>query len=82
MTLYFIFLFLVPFQEHPILGAQLFHVGQFPITPIKVVGILLVAATILLPRPRDAAPTAGRGNSFAVCGVRDVSGSRDYPVVA
>jgi len=59
VTLYFIFLFLVPFQEHPILGAQLFHVGQFPMTPIKVVGILLVIATILVPRPRDAAPRPG-----------------------
>jgi len=56
VTLYFIFLFLVPFQEHPILGAQLFHVGPFPMTPIKIVGIFLVAATILAPRPRDAAP--------------------------
>ena len=56
MTLYFIFLFLVPFQEHPVLGAQLFHVGIFPITPIKLVGIPLVAAALLLPRPRDAAP--------------------------
>ena len=56
MTLYFLFLFLVPFQEHPILGAQLFHVGTFPITPIKLVGIPLLAAALLLPRPRDAAP--------------------------
>jgi O-antigen ligase len=56
VTLYFLFLFLVPFQEHPILGAQLFHVGSFPMTPIKLVGILLVFAAILLPRPRDAAP--------------------------
>jgi O-Antigen ligase len=59
VTLYFIFLFLVPFQEHPILGAQLFNVGWFPITPIKVVGIPLVAAALLLPRPRDAAPRPG-----------------------
>lgn len=56
MTLYFLFLFLVPFQEHPILGAQLFHVGTFPITPIKLVGVPLLAAALLLPRPRDAAP--------------------------
>jgi O-antigen ligase len=56
VTLYFTFLFLVPFQEHPILGAQLFQVGSFPFTPIKLVGILLVGATLLLPRPRDAAP--------------------------
>ena len=55
MILYFIFLFLVPFQEHPKLGAQLFHVGPFPITPIKLVGIPLLAAALLLPRPRDAA---------------------------
>ena len=61
MTLYFIFLFLVPFQEHPILGAQLFHVGSFPVTPIKLIGIPLVAAAILLPRPRDAAPRPSAG---------------------
>ena len=27
MTFYFLFLFLVPFQDHPVMGAQLFHVG-------------------------------------------------------
>jgi putative inorganic carbon (HCO3(-)) transporter len=59
VTLYFIFLFLVPFQEHPILGAQLLHVGQFPITPIKLVGIPLVAAAFVLARPREAAPRPG-----------------------
>lgn len=59
VTLYFIFLFLVPFQEHPIFGAQLFNVGTFPVTPIKLVGIPLVAAALLLPRPRDAAPRPG-----------------------
>ena len=61
MTLYFIFLFLVPFQQHPVLGAQLFHVGSFPITPIKLVGFPLVAAALLLPRPRDAAPRPSAG---------------------
>jgi O-antigen ligase len=61
VTLYFIFLFLVPFQDHPVLGAQLFHVGSFPVTPIKLVGIPLVAAAMLLPRPRDAAPRPGPG---------------------
>lgn len=61
VILYFIFLFLVPFQEHPILGAQLFHVGSFPVTPIKLAGIPLVAAALLLPRPRDAAPRPGTG---------------------
>jgi O-antigen ligase len=61
VTLYFLFLFLVPFQEHPILGAQLFKIGQFPITPIKLVGIPLVVAVLLLPRPRDAAPRPGAG---------------------
>lgn len=55
MILYFIFLFLVPFQEHPVLGAQLFHFGSLPITPIKLVGIPLVASAVLLPRPRDSA---------------------------
>ncbi len=61
MILYYIFLFLVPFQEHPILGAQLFQIGSFPVTPIKLVGIPLVAAAILLPRPRDAAPRPSAG---------------------
>ncbi len=64
MILYFIFLFLVPFQEHPILGAQLFHVASFPITPIKLVGIPLVAASLLLSRPRDAARQPGAGILF------------------
>ncbi len=64
MTLYFLFLFLVPFQEQRILGAQLFHVGIFPITPIKLVGIPLVAAALLLPRPRDTAPRPGAGILF------------------
>jgi O-antigen ligase len=59
VTLYFIFLFLVPFQEHPVLGAQLFNLGPFPVTPIKLVGLPLVAAALLLPRPRDAAPRPG-----------------------
>jgi O-antigen ligase len=61
VILYFIFLFLVPFQEHPILGAQLIHVGSFPVTPIKLVGIPLIAAAMLLSRPRDAAPQPGTG---------------------
>ena len=61
MILYLIFLFLVPFQEHPILGAQLFHVGAFTITPIKLVGIPLLAAAMFLPRPRDGAPRPGAG---------------------
>ena len=61
MALYLIFLFLVPFQDHPKLGAQLFHVGSLPITPIKLVGILLVAAAVLLPRPRDATPRPHAG---------------------
>jgi len=59
VILYYLFLFLVPFQEHPIFGAQLVHFGQFPLTPIKLVGIPLVAAAVLLPRPRDAAPRPG-----------------------
>ncbi len=61
MILYYLFLLLVPFQQHPILGAQLFHVGSFPVTPIKLVGIPLVAAALLLPRPRDAAPRPSVG---------------------
>jgi O-antigen ligase len=61
MILYYIFLFLVPFQEHPVLGAQLFHLGPFPVTPIKLVGVPLVIAALLLPRPSDAAQRPGNG---------------------
>ena len=77
MTLYFIFLFLVPFQEHPVLGAQLFHAGSFPVTPIKLVGIPLIVAALLLPRPRDAAERPGAGILllFAAFGVFQVLGS-------
>jgi O-antigen ligase len=77
VTLYFIFLFLVPFQEHPILGAQLFHVGTFPITPIKMVGVPLIAAALLLPRPRDAAERPGAGILllFAAFGAFQVLGT-------
>jgi O-antigen ligase len=61
VILYFLFLFLVPFQDHPVFGAQLFNLGSFPVTPVKLVGMLLVAATILMARPRDAAPRPGFG---------------------
>jgi O-antigen ligase len=61
VILYFLFLLLVPFQQHPILGAQLFHVGPFTVTPIKLVGIPLVAAALLFSRPRDAAPRPSAG---------------------
>jgi O-antigen ligase len=43
------------------MGAQLFHIGSFPITPIKLVGVPLVAAAILMPRPKDAAPRPSAG---------------------
>jgi O-antigen ligase len=77
MTLYFIFLLLVPFQQHPKFGAQLFHLGPLPITPIKLVGIPLVAAAILLPRPRDAAPRASAGilSLFAAFALYQVLGT-------
>lgn len=61
MILYYLFLVLVPFQDHPVIGAQLFHLGSFPVTPIKLVGIPLVAAAMILPRPRDAAARPGSG---------------------
>ncbi len=43
------------------MGAQLFHLGPFPVTPIKLVGIPLVAVALLLARPRDAAPRPSAG---------------------
>ncbi len=56
MALYFFFLFLIPFQDQPTLGAHLFEIGKIPITPVKLAAIPLVAASLLLTRPRDAAP--------------------------
>ena len=56
MIFYYLFLFLIPFQDHPVLGAQLLNVGSFPITPVKLAGIPLVAAVLLMPRSTDAAP--------------------------
>jgi O-antigen ligase len=77
VILYFIFLFLVPFQEHPILGAQLFSVGGLPVTPIKLVGIPLVAFALLLPRPRDAVARPGTGilSLFAAFAIFQVLGT-------
>jgi O-antigen ligase len=77
VILYFMFLFLVPFQEHPVLGAQLFHLGTFMVTPIKLVGVPLIAAALLLKRPRDAAPPPGAGVLllFALFGVFQVVGT-------
>ena len=82
MTLYYIFLFLVPFQEHPIFGAQLFQIGSFPVTPIKLVGIPLVIAALLLPRPRDAAQRPGTLILLLYRRIRAVPGSRDDLVLA
>jgi O-antigen ligase len=55
LTLYYLFLLLIPFQTHPKLGAILVSIAGFPVTPIKVEGLLTLAAAFLLPRPRDAA---------------------------
>ena len=56
MIFYYLFLFLIPFQDHPILGAQLIHLGSFPITPVKLAGIPLVLAVVLMARKPDAVP--------------------------
>jgi O-antigen ligase len=61
MILYYLFLLLVPFQDHPKLGVELCYLGFVPITPIKIIGILTVAAAFLKAAPEDAArrrPTA------------------------
>lgn len=59
MTLYYLFLLLSPFQDNPRFGMQLFNLGFIPITPIKIVGIFLVAAALIAQRPRDAAKPIG-----------------------
>ncbi|HUO04944.1 MAG TPA: O-antigen ligase family protein [Candidatus Binataceae bacterium] len=61
MILYYLFLFLIPFQQHPILGAQLVSIAGFPITPIKVLGFLMVAVSMVVARPKDAAPRPPSG---------------------
>jgi O-antigen ligase len=71
MFFYYLFLLLAPFQDHPKLGAVLFDFGFIPVTPIKVVGILMVAAALLAPRPANAArpiPTAIPGVYAAFLG--------------
>jgi O-antigen ligase len=56
MLFYYIFLMLAPFQEHPKLGVVLLDVGPVPITPTKLVGILMVGAAVLAARPSSASP--------------------------
>jgi putative inorganic carbon (hco3(-)) transporter len=56
MPFYYLFLLLAPFQEHPTLGIVLLEAGPIPITPTKLVGILMVIAAFLAPRPLRAAP--------------------------
>ena len=56
MIFYYLFLFLIPFQDHPVLGAQLLNIGSFPITPVKLAGIPLVAMVLLMPRSAEAVP--------------------------
>jgi O-antigen ligase len=59
MILYYLFLLLSPFQDNPRLGAQLFSLGFIPITPIKIVGLMLVVVAVLAPRPKDAVKPLG-----------------------
>ena len=56
MIFYYLFLFLIPFQDHPVLGAQLVNLGSFLITPVKLAGIPLVLAVMLTPRSAEAVP--------------------------
>jgi O-antigen ligase len=61
MFFYYLFLLLSPFEEHPLMGYQFFHLASVPITPIKVVGVLMLIAAAVMERPRGAAdrqPTA------------------------
>jgi len=56
MLFLYLTIMLLPFQDHPILGAALFRAGPVPITPIKVVAVPMLLAAALFPAPRDAAP--------------------------
>jgi O-antigen ligase len=55
MSLYYLFLLLAPFQEHPKLGIVLFNVWFLPVTPIKIVGMLVVAGAMFAPGSARAA---------------------------
>lgn len=59
MTFYYFFILLSPFQDNPRLGAQLFNLGFIPITPIKLIGLALVAVAFLAPRAQDAVKPLG-----------------------
>ncbi|MBV8359052.1 MAG: O-antigen ligase family protein, partial [Deltaproteobacteria bacterium] len=57
MTLYYLLLFVTPFHNDPRLGMTLIDIcGGMIVTPVKVLGVLTVAAAILAPRPRANVP--------------------------
>jgi O-antigen ligase len=67
MSLYYLFLLLAPFQEHPKLGAVLLRVGFMPITPIKIIGMAMVACALWAPPPLHAAKRLRNSISTLYC---------------
>lgn len=60
MNLYYLLLVAEVFHYYPRLGGKLFTLGFLDVTAVKLVGLLVVIAALILPRPRDAAPRLSR----------------------
>ena len=60
MIFYYLLLFFTRFHSDPRLGETLFNAAFVQVTPVKVVGLLTVAAALVAPRPADAAPRLKR----------------------
>jgi putative inorganic carbon (hco3(-)) transporter len=55
MTLYYLLLLVTPFHYDPRLGKVLFNAGVMIVTPVKLIGLLTVAAALLASLPSDSA---------------------------
>jgi O-antigen ligase len=55
MTLYYLLLFLTRLHSDPRVGTALFYAGFVLVTPVKVVGLLTIFASLLAERPVEAA---------------------------
>jgi len=53
---YYLLLFATPFHSDPRLGKVLFNAGVMIVTPVKLLGLLTVAAAFLSPQPELSAP--------------------------
>src|SRR5437879_4341501 len=57
MALYCLLLFMTPFHSDPRLGMTLMDIGGgMVITPVKILGLLVVTAAMLAPQAKDQVP--------------------------